>query len=107
MVPPPSRMVPPQQMYPAPAPPHLGTHPMTVLPPSVQPVINEVDTNTQSSRNEEEIDGYPEINPMKSETELESDEEDVPTQFIVSPNLYIPMPHVSIKQFILRNETSV
>eukprot|EP00111_Clytia_hemisphaerica_P005066 TCONS_00014586-protein len=112
MAPPPPRMVASQQMYLTPTAPPLDAHPMTVLPlSSRQPVIEEVDTNTQSSRNEEDFDVYPEINPVKSETELESelesDEEEAPTPLIVSPNLYIPMPHVSIKQFILRNETSV
>ena len=44
-----------------------------------------------------------ESEPIKSE----SDCDETDAKFVVSPNLYIPMPHVSIKQFILRNETSV
>ena len=83
------------------------------------PVIDEIDLDqtpeseaeTQTGLVESETDlVVSETDLVEPETDLVEEnelEKEETSQFVVSPNLYIPMPHVSIKQFILRNETSV
>lgn len=105
-------------------PPHLPPNvPIRLAPPPPSyvavmagntfhpPVINEIDTDPIGSENETGSMVNPEETDLvESETglmrESESEIDEAP-KVAVAPNLYIPMPHVSIKQFILRNETSV
>ena len=95
------RLAPPQPSYAAVIPGN-NFHP---------PVINEIDTDPMGSETETGLVEEPEKTSLiESESGLiqESESEiDEKPEIAVAPNLYIPMPHVSIKQFILRNETSV
>lgn len=98
-----------------PPPPHYTSH----HPPTVNPLVDTqshqaiVENHTKLSQsppppvieeNDALLENPEEVEEKESEEEEEMEEKSI---FVVSPDLYIPMPHVSIKQFVLRHETSV
>jgi len=72
------------------------------VPPPVLPPTCKIEEETTIAEQRESTPDELEEPPGEEGVE----EEEQPNH-IVSPHLYIPMPHVSIKQFIIKNETSV